>query len=224
MPSVDTSRSSGRGGVARGAAALLNRVIPHRRRGGTGVVNHRNPWLHLGCLGLIAALMGAGCADVAPVPGGTSVASLVVDGVQLGGKSCDTPDNTDALVARVLELVNKERTQRGLGALTLNPTLSKMAEDYACEMIEGNFFDHVNPVTNMGPGQRAVEHGYVFLAMGENLAGGQSTPEQVMAEWMASTAGHRENILAAQWREVGIAVRTGGQFGVYWVQEFGNPP
>lgn len=154
----------------------------------------------------------------------TSVAGMVVEGIQPGPKVCDVPENNDAVVARILELVNQERTARGLGALTLNPILSKMAEDYACEMIAGGFFEHVSPFTRKGPGQRAIDHGYVFLAVGENLAGGQRTPEQAMTEWMNSTNGHRENILQSQWREIGIAVRTGGQFGVYWVQEFGNPP
>jgi uncharacterized protein YkwD len=174
-------------------------------------------------LALCTALLGAGCTDLAPIPGG-GVAGLVVDGIQPGSKICSDPANDEALAARVLDLVNRERTLRGLQPLTTNPTLTKMAEAYACEMITQNFFDHVNPFTNKGPGQRALEHGYIFLAIGENLAGGQSTPEQAMAEWMSSTAGHRENILAAQWHEIGIAVRTGGQFGVYWVQEFGNPP
>ncbi len=90
-------------------------------------------------------------------------------------------------------------------------------------MIEEGFFAHESE-DGAGPGQRAINGGYVFLAIGENLAGGQSSPEQAMVDWMASTEGHRENILAHQWREIGIAVRTGGEFGVYWVQEFGNPP
>jgi uncharacterized protein YkwD len=161
---------------------------------------------------------------MAPMPGGTTISGIVVEGIQPGSKVCTEPANDEALAARVLELVNHERSQRGLVPLTVDPILTKMAEDYACEMITNNFFDHVNPFTREGPGSRALEHGYIFLAVGENLAGGQSTPEQVMTEWMASTSGHRENILAGQWREVGIAVRTGGQFGVYWVQEFGNPP
>ncbi len=41
---------------------------------------------------------------------------------------------------------------------------------------------------------------------------------------MKSTEGHRENVLSPQWKEIGIAVRVGGEYGVYWVQEYGNPP
>ena len=34
---------------------------------------------------------------------------------------------------------------------------------------------------------------------------------------------HRAIILDARWTEVGIAVRTGGEYAIYWVQEFATP-
>jgi len=175
-------------------------------------------------LALCGSLLLAGCPGTAEITDGNSVAGVTVEGIQAGGDQCHEPDNAEALVNRLLELVNDARTSRGLHPLTLNPVLSQIADDYCCEMIEGEFFDHVNPYTGAGPGQRAINAGYVFLAMGENLGGGQSSPEQVMTEWMDSTTGHKENILAYQWQEIGIAVRAGGEYGVYWVQEFGNPP
>jgi uncharacterized protein YkwD len=136
---------------------------------------------------------------------------------------CSVSANADALAAEVLNLVNVERASRGLNTLTLNPVLTTVAEDYCCEMIEGGFFSHDNPITGEGPGDRPIKAGYVFLAVGENLAAGQQTAQQVMIDWMSSP-GHRENILGIQWQEVGIGVRTGGEFGIYWVQVFGNPP
>jgi uncharacterized protein YkwD len=176
---------------------------------------------------MLGAALMAGCPNAAGVGGspvaGVAETSFVVpqttDGV------CLTPANSHELAREVLDLVNEERTNRGLNALTLNPLLSQIAEDFACEMIEDGFFAHENPnEPGVGPGQRAIDAGYIFLAIGENLAGGQTSPVQVMREWMASTQGHRENILSPQWSEIGIAVRTGGEYGVYWVQEFGNPP
>jgi len=137
---------------------------------------------------------------------------------------CDIPDNEEAIRSSVFDLINQERTSRALDALTPNTTLNVMAEDYCCEMIEGGFFSHNNPYTGEGPGQRAINAGYIYLAVGENLAASQDTPEQVVADWMASTEGHRENILATQWREFGLGIRRGGQYGVYWVLEFGRPP
>ena len=59
--------------------------------------------------------------------------------------------------------------------------------------------------------------------MGENLAAGQKTAADVMKIWMESPP-HREIILDSKWKEVGIAVRAGGEYSIYWVMEFGDPP
>lgn len=173
--------------------------------------------LTAGALVALAGCPGTGTGDTTPV------ASMIVSQIT-GGDTCVVPTNQAAIRERVVELVNLERTSRGLGEVTLNPLLNTMAENFCCEMIEQDFFAHVNPNTGDGPGQRAINAGYIFLAIGENLAGGQTSPEQVVYEWMQSTEGHRENILGAQWREVGVGVRTGGDHGVYWALEFGNPP
>jgi uncharacterized protein YkwD len=170
---------------------------------------------------VVATLFLAGCPGITENPD-TTLAS-VVEGINHGGAECGIPQNNDVLVQQVVDLVNEERAQRGIPPVTVNPVLNEIAEAYACELIDLGFFDHINPYTLAGPGQRAIEGGYFFKAIGENLAGGQITPDQVMREWMESTRGHRENILRADWDEVGVAVRTGGEHGVYWVQEFGDP-
>ncbi len=164
-----------------------------------------------------------GCPGMGDTGQGTPVAGMVVEGLQSGTQGCTTPGNDEALRNRLIGLINQERTGRGLAPVEFNAQLNLMAATYCCEMIDGHFFSHTNPYTGEEPGQRALNAGYIYLAVGENLAGGQTSPEQVMAEWMASAL-HRQNILAAQWREAGIGIRTGGQHGVYWVLEFGNPP
>ena len=134
------------------------------------------------CLGLFAM---AGC----PGPSGQTdpLSSDAIKGIQTGSAIATKPPNEEALVTRMLQLVNQERTSRGLGEVTLNPVLSEMAAAYCTEMIEQGFFAHENPNTHETLGQRAISVGYIFLAIGENLAGGQTTPEQVVAEWMRST-------------------------------------
>jgi uncharacterized protein YkwD len=168
----------------------------------------------------VVFLTGCPTASESDAPG--NIAGIIVEGIEAGGE-CRVPANADDLVGRVIELVNRERAAQGLAAVAVNPVLTRMADDYACELIEDHFFAHISP-SGRGPAQRAIEAGYVFLAVGENLAGGQASPEQVMHEWLTSPQGHRENILQSQWKEIGISVRTGGDFGVYWVQVFGNPP
>lgn len=135
---------------------------------------------------------------------------------------CLVASNEDDLRDEILRLVNVERERAGLSTVTHNQTLENQATQYACEMIHYNFFDHVNPATNSHLDDRADEFGYDFLMIGENLAAGQSTPAQAMSDWMASP-GHRENILNPNFTELGVGVRTGGEYHTYWVQEFGKP-
>ena len=33
----------------------------------------------------------------------------------------------------------------------------------------------------------------------------------------------RDIILDERWKELGVAVRLGGEYAIYWVQEFGDP-
>ena len=172
----------------------------------------RTHWLHIGMVAVVAL---AGCP--AAENGGS---------IKLGdnAKTVAIPENADGAADQIIALVNAARTDRGLKPVRKSPILTKLAEDYAARMIERGFFSHIDPETGFGPGQRALQAGYLFLSVGENLAAGQTSPDAVMDDWMVSTEGHRETILSVQWGEVGVAVRTGGEYRVYWVLEFGNPP
>lgn len=161
--------------------------------------------------GLVAA--AAGCNQG---PGTNVLSGQFVD------TGCGVPAEAEQYATRVVEMVNEERAGQGLAALSTNAVLADMATSYACEMIEGDFFDHVSPITGSTVGSRALQAGYYFKKVGENLAGGQTTPDQVMSEWMASP-GHQANILDKDFVELGVTVRTGGSYGWYWVQEFGLP-
>lgn len=132
------------------------------------------------------------------------------------------PEDAEQLADQVLQLINLERAEADLGPVVLNPALTRVATDFACRMIDQNFFLHHDPDTGEGPGDRARAADYLFYAVGENLAAGQATAAEVMDVWMESPA-HRQIILDRRWQEVGIAVRFGGEYSIYWVQEFGDP-
>lgn len=155
-----------------------------------------------------------------------STVSAEPEGAEAGGASsssrCFAPDDADRLADQVLQLVNLERTDEGLPPVVRNPALEKIADDYACRMITEGFFGHTDPADGYGPGDRAVIGKYAFYAVGENLAAGQQTPAEVMRVWMESPA-HRDIILDEKWNDVGISVRQGGEYSIYWVQEFGAP-
>lgn len=163
---------------------------------------------------------GFASASTSESPQTTLAAGGAAQSVPPGG--CQSPSESIAWTAEVLRLTNVERTRLGLSPLAWSDDLAVQAEDYACELIVDDFFAHVNPTNGETLSQRARRFGYEYWSIGENLAGGQTTPQQVVAEWMASE-GHRANILNDTFTELGIAVRLGGDYRIYWVQEFGRP-
>jgi uncharacterized protein YkwD len=163
--------------------------------------------------------VSTGCFSTAPPAAASEVA-----GYSAAAPRCILEEDADQLADQVLQLVNLERAaaEQELAPVVVSPSLSKIASDYACRMIELNFFGHMNPITGHGPGERAVAGKYSYYSVGENLAAGATTAAEVMKLWMDSPP-HRAIILDPKWREVGIAVRVGSDDSVYWVQEFGDP-
>ncbi len=135
---------------------------------------------------------------------------------------CEIPINQFRLSDDLLERVNRARVAEGLMPLITDQSLTDVAADYACQMIEDEFFSHHSPKSKLGPGERLTRAGYIYFTMGENLATGQDSSEDVFDDWMTSPE-HRDNILSSQWREIGIAVRTTPDGEYYWVQEFADP-
>jgi uncharacterized protein YkwD len=123
---------------------------------------------------------------------------------------------------RVIEIVNQTRAGAGLAPVAANPLLATSARRYASYMASASFFGHNGPdgSTLVTRDEAAGYGGWLFL--GENLAGGQTTPEQVVDAWMNSPS-HRENILSSNARELGVGYvyQPGSTYGHYWVQEFG---
>ena len=136
--------------------------------------------------------------------------------------TCGEPDDVELLAQEVINLVNEQRAAAGLNRLSYSQTLTNQATQYACELIHYDFFAHENPYTDSDLASRAAEFEYDYVVIGENLAAGQTSPEQAMTDWMNSP-GHRENILHPAFTEIGVGVRSGGRYGLYWVQEFGHP-
>lgn len=115
----------------------------------------------------------------------------------------------------VLALINEIRIQNGLNVLTWNNSLEQSANTRAPEIV--NTFEHIRPDGN--DWYTAINTTY--KAAGENIAAGQSTPTQVVQEWMDSP-GHRANILNSNFTEMGVALYydNNDPYEYYWVQLF----
>ena len=135
---------------------------------------------------------------------------------------CTVVEESSKLADQVLQITNLERAALDLPPVVSSDRLQEAADKFACQMIEEGFFDHYDPKTGRGPGERAVAAKYVYYLIGENLAAGQETAADVMRVWMESPT-HRDNILEPSFKDIGIAVRSLGGETLYWVVEFGDP-
>ncbi|MGG0736476.1 CAP domain-containing protein [Niallia taxi] len=123
--------------------------------------------------------------------------------------------SVSAFEKQVVELTNAERAKNGLPALTLDTNLSKVARAKSEDMSKNNYFDHTSP-TYGSPFAMMKQFGISYKAAGENIAKGQTTPEQVVKAWMNSE-GHRANILSDKFTHIGVGYVANGN---YWTQQF----
>ena len=122
---------------------------------------------------------------------------------------------------KIFELVNKERTQRGIAPLVRVPEIDNVARLKVEDMIKNDYYAHRNPKTGRG----LIDQTYVdnhCKEYGENINQDEywtTRPEDHPAEdhvkeWMESTDGHREAILNPRFKYAGLALgwRTENRF------------
>lgn len=117
--------------------------------------------------------------------------------------------------ARVLQLVNEARGQRGCAPLKSDGRLTNAAQSHSTDMARRGYFSHDTP-EGVHFDQRIKAAGYAQPGA-ENIAMGQRSAEEVMDAWMHSD-GHRRNILNCDLSAIGIGLDTNGW---YWTQDFG---
>ena len=140
--------------------------------------------------------------------------------------------NPRAASARVLALVNEARSHaRRCGdrqfapapVLRWNDRLAEAAAQHAQDMASHRKLDHTGHDGSTPP-QRITHAGYRWRSVGENVAAGQGSPEEVVGDWLSSP-GHCANIMEPAFTEMGtaFAVNMKSDAAVYWAQEFGRP-
>jgi secreted trypsin-like serine protease len=128
---------------------------------------------------------------------------------------------------QVVVLVNVERAEEGCNPVTMHPQLNQAALAHSEDMALNDFFSHTGS-DGSSVTDRMEAAGYVnWLTAGENIAAGQTTPEEVMTSWMNSP-GHRANILNCDFEDIGVGYYflendTGTEnWFHYWTQVFGS--
>jgi uncharacterized protein YkwD len=152
--------------------------------------------------------------------------------------STHTPGNptkttlSPILSTRALQLVNHVRalgTRCGdelfgpAPPVTLSGTLSGVAFGHASDMAEHNYFEHED-LQGKTPSDRVRASGYQEKLVGENIAYGPKTVDEVVQGWLDSP-GHCENIMDPRFAEMGLGYATShdAKHALYWVQVLAEP-
>jgi hypothetical protein len=114
---------------------------------------------------------------------------------------------SDITSEQLLLLTNQKRQENGLSSLSLNGELSNAASSKADNMFAQNYWAHNSP-DGKTPWVFIKAAGYNYIYAGENLARGFTSAQDVINAWMASPE-HRQNMLSANYQNVGYAVETG---------------
>jgi hypothetical protein len=132
----------------------------------------------------------------------------------------------------VLSLVNEARAKpRTCGSqkfapappVEWNANLGSAALAHSRDMADRNYFAHAER-DGSTVGDRASHAGYEWSAIGENIAAGQGSADQVVSSWLSSPD-HCVNVMKPEFTQMGAAyvVNQSSDTGIYWTQVFGTP-
>lgn len=105
--------------------------------------------------------------------------------------------------AKLLSLLNEERTKRGLGSVAPDDELRVVALAHSIDQVEHHFFGHVSPTTG-GPDDR-VRNAHIRVSKAGECVALEFTPAGAHRGLMDSPA-HRASMLDANFTHVGVGV------------------
>lgn len=125
------------------------------------------------------------------------------------------PSSEDAMI----DLVNRERTSRGISTLVFDAKLKEVAGGHSGDMFKRGYFSHYSP-EGESVADRATKAGVDFLVIGENLA--YAPTLELAHQGLMNSEGHRANILSLDYGKIGIGVIDAGIYGKMFTQVFTN--
>ncbi len=132
----------------------------------------------------------------------------------------DKDPPADPVLTALVEYHSRIRADAKLPPLKANTQLTQAALDHARDMAANHNLSH-DGSDGSNVAKRVKKRGYRYEEIGENIADGQVSVEEVMRSWMNSPP-HKESILA-NFTEMGAAVVPDGSGRKYWCVDFGLP-
>jgi len=142
-------------------------------------------------------------------------------------EAATTPTRSERLV---IAAVNHERNVRGLASVSFEGSLTRAARAHASELARRGLLSHVS-ANGWTVGSRVRRFGYTTAGCtqwtaGETLARATigpltATPQVIVQLWMASPA-HRQVLLTARLRDIGVGITHGSDGRCYFAVDLGR--
>jgi uncharacterized protein YkwD len=155
---------------------------------------------------------------------------LTVLAVPTSGQVIESGCQDKVVVEQVLNYVNKLRAQgHACGQSSFEPALplrweqrlEQTAQGHAAELAQGDQINHL-AANGLTLRDRLRLNGYLAMRVGENLAAGQESLDEVLQTWSSSSK-HCENLMQPAFKDVALVCASGpGKYGRYWVLNLGR--
>ena len=134
------------------------------------------------------------------------------------------PDQLDTQIdlpaeTRMLQMVNKTRSEGGLKPLSMDPLLQEAAREHSLDMYQRHYFSHLTP-DGKSPFDRMRAHGAHFVTAGENIAFAPDVDQAY--ESLLASPDHRANLLNPDFKCVGIGVYRAVGYEEMFTQDFSD--
>jgi uncharacterized protein YkwD len=184
-------------------------------------------WLLFGAVYVAPASARAAPAAAQAAPAAAQAAPAAAQAAPASTRAARGSAQAPTTANRALKLVNEARArgaqcgERSFGPappVRLSDTLAWVAYGHADDMAKHNYFEHEDR-TGHSPADRVRAVGYQEKLVGENIAYGPKSADEVVQGWLDSPA-HCENIMDPRFGEMGIAYAPGqsSRRGRFWVQ------
>ncbi len=173
----------------------------------SGMRNALRAGLSVAAAGLVVACAG-GDRDPPAIGEPTFYRSMAASGAQVDS-------------AAAASMISGYRKNNGLGAVSVDPALTKLAAEQANAMASRDRLDHD---VGRGFSHRIAGSGYDAKAAYENIGAGYHTLAEAFSGWRGSP-GHRANMLKRDVNHIGIAAAYSprSKYKVFWALILASP-
>ncbi len=184
------------------------------------MISWKKPFVHPATALALAILLAAGCAP-------PRKKTVVVPKDKI-----DRCISASRIEKQMVRLINHARASGGkcgrkrfrpAKAVHWNNYLATAARSHSVDMAHRNRLSHTGS-SNSTVEKRVGRAGYIWQAVGENVAGGLNNCEAVVSGWLKSP-GHCENIMEPAFTEIGAAcaINQTSRYKTYWTLVLAAP-